>query len=424
MSSSTSSRPKKYLCDYPDCVKAYSKPSLLEQHKRSHTNDRPFKCSHAGCDKSFLRKSHLDNHLLSHKEEDQKPFHCSICGKGVNSLQHLKRHEITHTKSFECPHDGCSESFYKHQSLRHHVLSVHEKSLTCKICDKTFSRPYRLAQHNIKYHGDSPTYQCDHPGCYSNFKTWSALQFHIKTEHPKLKCSVCGKGCVGKKGLKSHMLSHDEETVVKLWNCNYCNIGKFSKKFDLIEHYKAYHDGNIPEDLLKLNERIRLEELLSETDDDGGRIKSLKDLKNFEILRDSDQEEAEEFETLSEAPNSTKSMNTLNSNLRGAKASIIGLILDNYHLKKIKCPKNNCERTFSREYDLTRHLKWHEQHLKKIELFLETLGETEGLEPNLKKRRIEEVGDYEYDEELDSLIDDELKLLTAGSMKERLVDEV
>lgn len=126
--SSSSARPKNYICDEPDCGKAYSKPSLLEQHKRSHTNERPFKCSETGCDKSFLRKSHLQAHLLSHEDQESKPFQCATCGKGVNTLQHLKRHEITHTKSFICTFEGCNESFYKHQSLRHHTLSVHEKN--------------------------------------------------------------------------------------------------------------------------------------------------------------------------------------------------------------------------------------------------------------------------------------------------------
>ena len=65
------------------------------------------------------------------------------------------------------------------------AVSVHEKKLLCNKCNKSFNRPYRLVQHNIKYHSVSPAYQCDHQGCFGNFMTWSALQLHIKTEHPK-----------------------------------------------------------------------------------------------------------------------------------------------------------------------------------------------------------------------------------------------
>ncbi|KAK6458007.1 strongly-conserved Zn-finger binding protein [Scheffersomyces xylosifermentans] len=438
--SSSSSLPKKYVCDYEQCGKAYSKPSLLEQHKRSHTNERPFKCSYPECGKSFLRKSHLDAHLLSHADEEKKPFHCSLCGKGVNSLQHLKRHEITHTKSFVCTHEGCTESFYKHQSLRHHILSVHEKSLTCNHCNKNFSRPYRLAQHNIKYHSDSPAYQCDHSGCFSNFKTWSALQLHIKTEHPKLKCPICDKGCVGRKGLRSHMISHDEDKMVKLWNCNYCNIGKFSKKIDLFDHYNTFHDGNIPEDLLKPNERARLEELLRETDEQSN-LSDLKDLEKstYQTIDDDDDDEREDIYETQSHQNSVKSMDTLQNSLRAGK-SIIGLISNNYSTKDIKCPKRNCNRAFSREYDLNRHLKWHEEHLRKMEAFLNSVERQEdetstpapevvgsGGEPVTKKMKVEKISarymsnlddndndKHADDDELDALIDVELRSLKAG----------
>lgn len=429
--SSSSVRPKNYICDAPGCEKAYSKPSLLEQHKRSHTNERPFKCSKPGCDKSFLRKSHLQAHLLSHEDQESKPFQCATCGKGVNTLQHLKRHEITHTKSFVCTFEGCNESFYKHQSLRHHTLSVHEKKLTCSKCNKSFNRPYRLAQHNIKYHSDSPAYQCDHQGCFGNFMTWSALQLHIKTEHPKIKCPICGKGCVGKKGLRSHMNIHDEEKMVKLWNCNYCNIGKFVKKADLIDHYNTYHDRNLPDDLLKPSEREQLDKILNEKDTARNDFNTLEGLqsKGFVEVPSSD-EENEENDRLSNGMHAShKSLHSLNLTLESGKASIVDLILNNYLKRKLQCPKKNCDRMFSRDYDLQRHLKWHESHLKKIESFLDSLD----LEENnsngsmYSKRPFPDNDEYDIstkrphtsdsnddDFELDDLIDEELKSIQAG----------
>ncbi|KAG8203927.1 PZF1, partial [Candida africana] len=388
ISSSSSSRPKKYICTYEGCDKAYNRPSLLEQHLRTHSNDRPYKCTVEDCDKAFFRKSHLETHIVSHSEK--KPFHCSVCGKGVNSRQHLKRHEITHTKSFKCTFENCQEAFYKHQSLRHHILSVHEKTLTCKQCNKVFTRPSKLAQHKLKHHGGSPAYQCDHPGCFKNFQTWSVLQFHIKQLHPKLKCPKCGKGCVGKKGLSSHMLSHDDSTMIKIWTCDYCDVGKFAKKNELVEHYNIFHDGNIPDDLLKETEVKKLENLL----DQGSKLNNLHELETEKLKVEEDEEDEEDSldekrsDVRSDSMSAQRSIKSFTASLEGSK-SVSKLILNSG--KKINCPKNNCDRMFSREYDLRRHLKWHDDNLQRIESFLNSIEkeETPEGEPLVKKARMD-----------------------------------
>lgn len=429
---STSSRPKNYKCDIDGCDKAYAKPSLLEQHKRTHSNERPFKCTIPWCLKSFLRKSHLQAHLLSHEGEDEKPFHCSVCGKGVNTRQHLKRHEITHTKSFVCPFEDCTDSFYKHQSLRHHVLSVHEKKLYCDKCDKTFTRPYRLAQHNIKYHSDTPVYQCDFQGCFSSFQTWSAMQLHMKTEHPKLKCHVCGKGCVGERGLKSHLNTHDESKIVKLWNCKYCDLGSYVKKADLLEHYKLYHDDNVPEGLTVDNRNSSLSQDSPVMDLSASACErsQFNELKN---MFDRDNSMVNESDHASVTKSSLKYFSSSFRSIEDG-VSIKDMILSNFAIRKLKCPKNNCDRRFRREHDLRRHLKWHELNLEKIEAYLKSLNQEKIQTVELKcdesnlhikedaekfchsSRRdssFDRIPNHE-DTELDSLIDTELQNVRAG----------
>ncbi|KAI5951889.1 PZF1 [Candida jiufengensis] len=427
-SSSSSSRPKRYLCTYENCDKAYNRPSLLDQHLRSHTGERPYPCSYPECTKSFLRKSHLDAHLISHSRD--KPFHCSICGKGVNTSQHLKRHEITHTKSFKCTHEGCEESFYKHQSLRHHIQSVHEQSLTCSICNKVFARPSKLSAHKLKFHGESPAYQCDSTGCFKNFKTWSALQFHLKQEHPKLKCLVCGKGCVGKKGLKSHMLTHDD--AIKIWKCNYCDLGKFNEKEKLIDHYNEFHDGNIPLDLLnnKITDETISDELMVEasniTESTSTEKPSTKTttttIKSLSTILSTEEESSDNFfnnDVRSDTAQALKSTNSMNSTLSTSinessnisttssrpktipidSNNIINIISKKL-TKQIKCPKLKCDRIFERQHDLRRHLKWHDENLKRIENFLSGLEQEEqnnDEKQDLKKRKLNEVLDTDDD---------------------------
>lgn len=406
-----SARPKKYVCDFVNCDRAYSKPSLLEQHRRSHSDERPFRCTIAGCGKAFLRNSHLKAHALSHETQEEKPFHCSVCGKGVNTRQHLRRHELTHTKSFVCPYEVCGEQFYKHQSLRHHILSVHEKTLTCEVCKKSFSRPYRLAQHKLKYHLDSPAYQCDHEGCFRNFNTWSALQQHIKTEHPKLKCPVCGKGCVGQKGLKSHLIVHDETKMSKLWRCVLCQDGHFTKKADLIVHYKSSHDGYIPGSL----------SLAGEIDFDSPDVHEYQNEAHEGACVEV--KNTLEYVSSGNSNNVTKSLKSLDSALDTSKVSIFDVIESNF--SNLKCPKVTCKRRFRRQYDLQRHLVWHENQLNNIEAFVEqhTIREKEGSGINGTRTELAYLqedkngNDGDNDMELDGLIDTELKSLRAGEIK-------
>lgn len=329
-SSSSGSRPKIYHCDYQGCDKVYSRPSLLTQHQRTHTDSRPFQCE--VCERAFFRDSHLKRHILSHSEE--KPFKCSVCGKGVNTAQHLKRHEITHTKSFKCDQEGCQEAFYKHQQLRHHIQSIHLKVLTCKECGKTFPRPYRLANHMTKHHGESPAYQCTFPGCFNNFKTWSALQLHVKTDHPKVTCEVCGKGCVGEEGLRMHMIVHDSEKSIKRWKCTECP-----------------------------NEYLKKEELFKHCLDDHGFISA--------SLQDNFKGGVETKEKRQQSPlvSSAKVQNFI-----AQGGSVTDLLFGSVAAPKrtISCTFKSCSRMFRRDYDLQRHLVWHEKQRGNYMKVLET----------------------------------------------------
>ncbi|KAH3684727.1 hypothetical protein WICPIJ_004313 [Wickerhamomyces pijperi] len=85
-------REKKFRCDEPDCFKSYTRPSLLEQHKRSHTNERPYQCRE--CQKRFFRETHLKSHIWTHSST--KPLSCPQCNKGFITNQQLTRHRRAH----------------------------------------------------------------------------------------------------------------------------------------------------------------------------------------------------------------------------------------------------------------------------------------------------------------------------------------
>ncbi|CAH02081.1 Pzf1p [Kluyveromyces lactis] len=361
VSVSSSQRSKVYFCDYQGCNKSFTRPSLLTEHQLTvHHGIKPFKCD--TCGKEFAKKSHLNRHMFSHT--DDKPFTCSICGKGVTTRQQLKRHEITHTKSFHCSYEGCNESFYKHPQLRSHILSVHEKKLTCPHCNKTFQRPYRLKNHIDKHHNPESTgmYQCDFLSCTDVFSTWSSLQQHIKQCHPKLPCPICGKPCVAESGLRNHMMIHDESLVTKNWKCSSCPDTSFAKKTQLVQHYEESHKDVDPELLLlptdadeDTNIKVNTDIKISETEDSfSSGKKTLLDFPSFSKKRKVDELGSVEAEIkIKKYIESGKTTKSLLLNTVGQKR---------------KCPYTNCNRTFKSKEKFDTHIEKHKIHELKMKI--------------------------------------------------------
>ena len=365
--STTSSRAKTYLCDHAGCDKAFSRPSLLTEHQQSaHLGMKPFECNR--CDRKFARKAHLERHLISHLDDAEKPFHCGTCGKGVITQQQLKRHEITHTKSFACPYEGCSESFYKHPQLRSHIMAVHLQSLVCKHCGKKFQRPYRL-DHHVKKHHDpavATPYNCTFPNCIQSFRTWTQLTLHNKRDHPKLKCPVCDKHVVGEAGLQMHMKIHDDTLVSRNWKCAICKepVCSFPKKHDLLEHYTQSHpEEQLPRELCTAPEQhigdIPNVDNSTKTPEEPPRKRTKLDKLIANPLHAIENEaNIHKYLTPISVPSSRPSS-------RSSTNSAMELLLNTVG-RKLKCPFDKCYRTFkTRErYDI--HIEKHKVHEEKL----------------------------------------------------------
>ena len=61
-------------CNFPT-----SRWTSIENHKLTHTGERPHKCTQ--CDFSTTQKHALDSHILTHSGE--KPFKCTHCNVGI-----------------------------------------------------------------------------------------------------------------------------------------------------------------------------------------------------------------------------------------------------------------------------------------------------------------------------------------------------
>lgn len=354
------SRPKKYLCSFEGCEKAYNRPALLRQHERTHTNDRPFKCLVDGCDKSFFRKSHLKVHQHSHQDDDEKPFKCLICGKGAISPQLLQRHELTHTKKYKCDYEDCSQAFYHYQSLKHHVDIDHKQILTCDKCNRRFQRPVLLAEHKAKHHGETmEVEQCDLPGCFLTFKSLAKLAEHKRKEHPKLKCDECGEICVGERAMKTHRIIHGDKATT-LEKCDLCD-GGFVSHDDLVRHQTEVHkDANA--------------KIIANGDLDVSAVKpsSLKSmLRDPDFNADVDEEDIQK--PVRGRPKSAKEPSEVSFDSLG---SVIDIVLGNV-TKTYVCPRERCKRKFVRHHAYLKHLRWHKVQVQKAEAYLKSLEEND-----------------------------------------------
>ncbi|KAJ3550941.1 hypothetical protein NMY22_g112 [Coprinellus aureogranulatus] len=213
---------RRYHCTFAGCDKAYSKPSRLEEHERSHTGERPFVCE--TCKKSYLRETHLQAHVRSHLPESSRPLACDHkdCPKRFWTQQHLKAHQDWHNgaKPFACTEDGCNETFAKHHQLRAHVCEAHAppgtKPYRCDHdgCNKSFGTNQHLRTHK-KTH-NTRRYTCVQGSCLAGesifFPNWTALQHHIRTAHPPtcLQPSCNGRVFASQKGLRSHQKLHEQ----------------------------------------------------------------------------------------------------------------------------------------------------------------------------------------------------------------------
>ncbi|OBZ78722.1 Transcription factor IIIA [Grifola frondosa] len=225
---SSSKGGRRYECTFEGCTKAYTKPSRLAEHQRSHTGDRPFVC--ATCNKSYLRESHLQAHARTHLPSSSRPFACEEpgCSKRFWTSQHLRVHGELHKgeRPFKCNEPSCDASFSKHHQLREHICTAHSppgtKPYRCEHvgCTKSFATSQKLRAH-VKIHDDK-RYTCVHKACLpvqgasvTYYPTWSVLQHHVRTAHPPAcpHASCNGKTFASQRGLRTHLKIHTQHDV-------------------------------------------------------------------------------------------------------------------------------------------------------------------------------------------------------------------
>ena len=125
------------------CGEQFPPKLSFEKHRRRHKSRH--QCTQ--CDKSFNFKSLLVEHERIHT--DDRPFACAFCTKTFKHKKDCKRHMRTHTgeRPFKCT--DCEKSFICSGNLADH-RSVHtdRRPFCCHLCGKTFKRLGDVRKHS------------------------------------------------------------------------------------------------------------------------------------------------------------------------------------------------------------------------------------------------------------------------------------
>ncbi|CAH0550417.1 unnamed protein product [Brassicogethes aeneus] len=143
----THAKIKNFPCDL--CGRMFATKRNVEEHRRIHTNERPYICDL--CGKAFKQKASLFVHNRSHN--DTFPYKCSYCNQGFRSKPPLLIHVTRHTgeKPYAC--QVCGRCFrIKYELKRHTLIHSDYKPFTCGVCGMSFRQKRYLRNHNKANH--------------------------------------------------------------------------------------------------------------------------------------------------------------------------------------------------------------------------------------------------------------------------------
>jgi len=178
---------------------------------------------------------------------------CEECNKKFSSPGKLRQHEYSHTGEtpFECKIPDCDKKFTSKFKLKRHIL-IHSQTKTflCDVCHRAFRRKDHLRNHEKVHDPGKTIYTCTYDNCARTYNSVTSFRKHQamhSAEEGQLDCKICKMMLSSQEELMTHLKVHAGSRTMKGSLDKKFVCGQCDKKFFTrkdLKRHSVVHTGN------------------------------------------------------------------------------------------------------------------------------------------------------------------------------------